>query len=589
MTNELLRDALLSRRRFLERTAWVGAVASTTGTGLGAAKSPTTSSVEQVAESPRPIVEPVTAADANGATRMLGLDHSEAEIEQLLPRLNRQRNDAEAMRALSAPFELSPSETFDAFACANIPTPKTDTTVSGWDPMATAPARVETEAEAAIAFRPIRELAGMLRRGETTSRALTEASLRRLRRLHKTLHCVVTFLDELALAAADRADLELRDGKDRGVLHGIPYGAKDLFAHPAAVTTFGAEPFRDQVWPIQATVLQKLNEAGAVLVAKLSLGALAMGDVWFGGKTRNPWNQDQGSSGSSAGSACAVAAGCVPFALGTETLGSIVSPSVRCGVTGLRPTFGAVSRFGAMPLSWSMDKVGPLAREVTDCAIVYGAIRGADGRDPSARSLPFSAATPGAIKELRIGIAQGPGLETAFKSGPGKAMVDALADSGATVHPVTIPSAHPAALFSLHAEAATAFDDLARAGGLRELTAQGDGSWPNSMRTARLLSAVDVLRASRLRRQLCVDTHAAVAGFDVILTPTHRGSALVTTNLTGHPMLVLPAGDGGQGSGGRPSSFAIVGSLGGEAALCQLGAWWQEQTAFHQRHPKAVD
>jgi Asp-tRNA(Asn)/Glu-tRNA(Gln) amidotransferase A subunit family amidase len=328
-------------------------------------------------------------------------------------------------------------------------------------------------------------------------------------------------------------------------------------------------------------VLQKLFDAGAVLVAKLALGALAQGDLWFGGRTRNPWDKERGSSGSSAGSACSVAAGLLPFALGTETLGSIVSPCRECGVGGLRPTFGAVSRHGAMPLSWTMDKVGPIARSAPDLALVFDLIRGADGLDPSARDCAFPFAPARGLEGLRVGVLQG---ERVLERDDDRRFLAWLEGQGLAPKPVTLPAVSPALRVMLSAEAAAAFDELLRAGRLGELPGQGDGDWPNRMRTARTIPAVEYLQASRLRTRLVHEMHAALDGIDVLVAPTHGGPTLLGTNLTGHPTLVLPVGASAR-DGGRPTVLALVGRLYGEAEVLRLGAAWQAKTAWHQQRP----
>jgi Asp-tRNA(Asn)/Glu-tRNA(Gln) amidotransferase A subunit family amidase len=377
-------------------------------------------------------------------------------------------------------------------------------------------------------------------------------------------------------------DAELAAGKDRGPLHGVPFGAKDLFAWPGAPTTFGAAPFREHEWRTEATVLRRLHEAGAVLVAKLSLGALAMGDLWYGGRTRNPFAPAQGSSGSSAGSASAVAAGLVPFALGTETLGSIVSPCRQCGTGGLRPTFGTVSRHGAMPLSWTMDKPGVIARCAIDQALVFDAIRGADGLDPAARDAGFAWQRGRGLAGLRVGVVKS---DRWPRRDDEREFVAWLGQQGLETVPVELPDArYEAMLLMLHAEGAAAFDEFARQGHLPKLPGQGDNDWPNQFRSSRAIPAVEYLQASRLRTRLIADMAKAMAGIDVLVGPTHGGPLLVATNLTGHPTLVLPTGaDAGQA--GRPTVLALVGALYGEGAILAVAEAWQTATAWHRARP----
>ena len=385
-----------------------------------------------------------------------------------------------------------------------------------------------------------------------------------------------------AIATAEQRDGELAAGRMRGPLHGIPYGAKDLFAWPSAPTTFGAAPFRNHQWNLRATVLDKLQAQGAVLVAKLSLGALAMGDLWFGERTRNPWNPEQGSSGSSAGSASATAAGLVPFALGSETLGSIVSPCTRCGVAGLRPTFGAVSRHGAMPLSWTMDKVGVIARSALDQAMVFEAIRGADGRDPSARDSDFAFDPSAGLEGLRIAVLES---RRGLQRTEDQAFLAWLHKRGVKTTTLQLPDAPYSGLrLMLSAEAAAVFDDLFRTGGLDQLKGQRDGDWPNQFRSARMIPAVEMLRASRLRTKLMQDMASTMADVDVLVAPTHDGPLLTCTNLTGHPTAVVPVGVPEDGSG-RPNMLSLTGQLYGEAALLRVAAAWQSDTAWHQQRP----
>jgi Asp-tRNA(Asn)/Glu-tRNA(Gln) amidotransferase A subunit family amidase len=380
----------------------------------------------------------------------------------------------------------------------------------------------ETEAE--IAFAPIRVLGAMLRQRRLSSLELTKLCLRRLEQLGPRLHCVVTLTGELAIEQALAADRQLAAGHDRGPLHGIPWGAKDLIAVPGYPTTWGAAPFREQRIDQLATVAERLQQAGAVLVAKLSLGAIAMGDRWFGGVTRNPWNLRQGSSGSSAGSAAAVVAGLVPFALGSETYGSIISPSKRCGATGLRPTFGRVSRDGCMPLAWSFDKIGPLARSVDDCGLVLASIHGADGRDPTAVTRPFTWPIELPLKSLRVGY-------TGRRAD--RSELDLLQQLGARLVPVQLPSDLPIEPLTmmLEVESASMFYDLWKEGEREDLN-----RWPQIWQTAGFVSAIDYVRAARVRTLVMQRMEALMSDIDFLVSDDD----LLLTNLTGHPMVVLP-------------------------------------------------
>jgi len=349
-------------------------------------------------------------------------------------------------------------------------------------------------------------------------------------------------------------------------------------------TTWGAMPYTSQEIIGDATVVQRLDAAGAVLVAKLTLGALAMGDYWFGGRTRNPWNLDQGSSGSSAGSAAATVAGLVGFSIGSETLGSIVSPSTRTGATGLRPTFGRVSRAGAMALSWSMDKLGPICRSVEDCALVLEAIHGADGRDPTARSVPFPWDGEAGLRGIRVGYVpeafQGEGPTAPFDG----ESLRVLRELGVEPVPMALPDQFPldALMVILSAEAAAAFDDLTRSGQDDELVRQTAGSWPNIFRTSRFIPAVEYLQANRVRTMVMGALDAAMAEVDVLITPSFAEGVLLMTNLTGHPAVVLPSGFNDEGS---PVSFSFVGGLWKEAEALRVAKAYQDATGHHLKHP----
>lgn len=437
-----------------------------------------------------------------------------------------------------------------------------------------------------VAFWPIRRLAGLVRSGQVSAVELTRMYLQRLRRHDGTLHAVITLTEERALEQARRLDRELEEGRYRGPLHGIPWVAKDLFAVEGYPTTWGAEPYREQSISQTATVVSKLDSAGAVLLAKSTLGALAWGDVWFGGRTRNPWNPDQGSSGSSAGSAAAVSAGLVPFALGTETLGSIVSPSTRTGVTGLRPSFGRVSRHGAMALSWSMDKPGPICRRAEDCAVVFDAVRGPDGEDRTVVDRPFPYRSEVDLSELRVGY-----LRAAFEDDTSEAArldrrtLDVLRELGADLVPISLPDRPAGAMaFILSAEAAAAFDELTRSDRDSLMARQQAAAWPNVFRSARFVPAVEYLQANRLRTLLGRDMREAVADVDVYVAPSFRGSAnLLVTNLTGHPCVVVPNGFPEPDS---PKSITFCAPMYREAAALEAAEAYQDATGWEERHPE---
>ena len=440
------------------------------------------------------------------------------------------------------------------------------------------------DSDAELAFMPLMKLASLIKNKRITSTELTKVYLDRLKKYGGRLQCVVTITEDLALNQAKRADEEIAAGKYKGPLHGIPYGVKDLLTLEGYRTTWGAMPYKDQVINKTATVISNLEEAGAVLVAKLTMGALAWGDVWFGGVTKNPWNPEQGSSGSSAGSASATSAGLVGFSIGTETWGSIVSPSTRCGVTGLRPTFGRVSRYGAMALSWSMDKIGPICRSAEDCAIVFDAIRGVDSLDATLINLPFNYKNNIELKDLKIGY-----FKSLFEGEYGNKKNDslslrALEELGAKLIPVNLPNDIPAGALSfiLSAEAAAAFDDLTRSNRDSLLVRQIKNAWPNVFRTARYIPAVEYIQANRLRYLLQVAFHKMIKDYDVIVSPSFGGNQLLITNLTGHPCVVTPNGFTENGS---PTSISFIGNLYDEASILSVARSYQEATDFDEKHP----
>ncbi len=448
-----------------------------------------------------------------------------------------------------------------------------------------------------LAFLPVTHLAPLLRKREIKSVDLTKLCLERLKRYDPVLHCVVTLTEDLALGQAARADKEIAAGRYRGLLHGVPWGAKDLLAVKGYRTTFGASPYKDQTIDRNATVYERLAASGAVLVAKLTLGALAMGDRWFGGQTKSPWdpaNGGQGSSGSSAGPAASVAAGLVPFAIGSETRGSIISPASRCGVTGLRPSFGRVSRYGAMTLSWTMDKIGALCRTAEDCAVVLYAIQGPDGRDPSVLDLPFAWDAGRDVRRLRVGYLRSD-VEREVPDDPknpervrrmkesqafNKASLEILRGLGVKPVPVELPKLGSGPMdFLLTTEGAAAFDDLVRSDKLDLMAAEPERSaWVGSFRLHEFVPAVQYIQANRARYRLMEAYHEFFKDLDVLI-----GSALGPTNLTGHPEIAFPQGFD---SKGQPAALRLTGKLFGEAEILLLAHAFQQKTDFHLRRPK---
>ncbi len=510
----------------------------------------------------------VTPEMIRQAEWIAGLKLSESDRRSLAGAVTESLRQFQAMRAVPLENDVPPALSFN-------PAP--------WLPPTDAPRRgpVEPSSQAVpdrpssgedLAFLPVTALAGLLRRRQMSSVELTRLYLDRLRRYDPALHCVVTLTEDLALRQAQAADREIAAGRYRGPLHGIPWGAKDLIAYPGYRTTWGAAPFKDRTLDARATVARRLDEAGAVLTAKLTLGALAMGDHWFGGITRNPWNPKRGSSGSSAGSACSAVAGLVGFALGSETLGSIVSPCRECGATGLRPTFGRVSRHGCMALAWSMDKIGPIARSVEDCALVFGAIHGADGFDPAAVDRPFTWPMHRDLRSLRVGYGEAP------RSAADRPELRILRELGVRLVPIRLPDRYPvrALMVILNVEAATAFDDLTRRG-----VTEGLNTWPRTFRQGEFVPAVEYLRANRIRTRLMQAMDEVMASVDAYV----GGNDLLITNLTGHPSVVMPNGFQTDGGVERPTAITFTGRLYGETELLALAHAYQQVTGFHLRRP----
>lgn len=523
------------------------------------------------------------------AERIAGLAFSEAERDLMLAELADQSKAYTALREVPLGNEIPPALLYrpDAFT----EEPRAVLREVGQASPAVRPRRMVRPKDEDLAFLPVAELGALLDQREISSLELTRLYLDRLKRHDAALLCVVHRLEERALAAARRADYELASlgGRHpRTPLQGIPWGAKDLMAALGAPTTWGSPAFREQSFGADASVVERLDRAGAVIVAKLAVGELAWGDVWAGGMTRNPWKPEQGSSGSSAGSAAATAAGLVGFALGTETWGSIVSPCTRCGATGLRPTFGRVSRDGVMALSWTMDKIGPIARTVEDCALIFQAIAGPDGRDASVVDRPFDWGARPDPRKLRLGYV--PALFDAEPEKGGeeartheRAALEALRRSGFEPTAVTLPRLPVEALaIILTAEAGAAFDEFTRSGKVREMVRQTADSWPNVFRAARFIPAVEYLRANRIRTLLVREWEAALRGVDALVVPSFGGDQLLATNLTGHPAVVLPNGFRADGT---PTSLTFVGRLHGELELLALADFYQRETGFHLRHP----
>jgi Asp-tRNA(Asn)/Glu-tRNA(Gln) amidotransferase A subunit family amidase len=615
---------MLDRRRFLSACS---------GLGLGGSLFPGVLWAQAQSQG----AAKITKEMIDHAAAIADVPIPEETKEMMLDNLNQRVKSYDAVYALHIPNSVAPCLIFDPVVPGmKFETERRPSRISKVSAITalSAPKNLED-----VAFASVRELAELVRTKKVSSVALTEMYLERLKRYDPTLKFVVTLTEERALAQAKAADRDIAAGKYRGPLHGLPWGAKDLLAAKGYRTTWGAGGFENQMIEEDATVVKRLDEAGAVLVAKLTLGALALGDNWFSGVTRNPWHPGQGSSGSSAGPASATAAGCVAFSIGSETLGSISSPSTRCGCTGLRPSFGLVARTGAMALSWSMDKLGPICRAVEDCALVLEAIYGPDGADPSVKNAAFHWDAELDWRKLRVGYlkadfeprppeqAQTTAEEPAATPEEQKkrdeqkrrqeaararaeydrkyndAALAKLRKMGVTLIPLEMPKfPYQSMVNMLSAEAAAAFDELTRSGKDKLLTSQKPFDWPNSFRSARFIPAVEYIQASRARR-MAMDAVAKVfEGVDVIVAPTNGGEQLVITNLTGHPSVILPNGFRGEdapkpptddpsdfqnaGGPGTPVSLTFLGKLYGEAKLLAFAKAYQDATEFHRKHPQ---
>lgn len=523
----------------------------------------------------------VTKEMLHTAEQLIAIELDDAQEAMALPGVNRNLASYEALRKIEVPLDTEPAIAFHPA----LPGKKfTGRPVKLQLSKQELPKYNSLEE---VAFFTATQLAELVRTRKVSPVELTRMYVARLKRYGPKLNCVVTLTEDLALKQAEEAEREIRRGKYRGPLHGIPWGAKDLFATKGILTTWGAEPFRNQMIDYDATVVERLRDAGAVLVAKLSMGALAQGGRWFGGMTRNPWQVEEdriGSSGSSAGAASATSAGLVGFSIGTETLGSIVSPSSRCGVAGLRPTYGRVSRYGAMGLSWTMDKIGPICRGVEDCAVALAAIYGPDNRDITVGDAPFGWSPETDLSKMRIGY-----LKAEFEQGDEKqkAMykeaLEALRRAGAKLEAIELPSFSANSLrIILNAEAAAAFDDITRNGQINQLSGQSPNDWPNSFRTSRFIPAVEYLRAQRARTLLMREMDQVMSKWDVFVSPAPGSASLLVTNLTGHPAVCVPCGF----IDNLPRAIMFTGGLYDEAAPLRVALAFERATSWHTMHPK---
>ncbi len=509
----------------------------------------------------------------------LGFDFTDAERDSMIESLKDYKGVYEDMHKLNInnsanfPFAFEP-----AVAGTVIPLPSNK---MAWK----IPNNVSLPANKNdLAFYPVMKLASLIKNRKISSVELTQFFLERLKKYDDTLHCVISFTEEKALAQARIADEEIKKGKYRGPLHGIPYGIKDLFAVKGTKTTWGSTPYKDQSIDEDAFVYKKLEEAGAVLCAKLSLGALAYDDVWFGAMTRNPWDMTTGSSGSSAGSASATSAGLLPFTIGTETWGSIISPSHTCGVTGLRPTFGSVSRTGGMVLSWSLDKVGPICRNAEDAAIVFSFIKGADATDVSSVERAFNYPVKKDIKTMRIAYA-GNYFKRLPKDAPEHKALEAYRKIGANLIEVNFPdSIYKADVINiiLSAESAAAFEELTLSGKDDLIERQDKNFWPNIFRSGRMIPAAEYINANRHRYALSEGLNNFMKQYDVVIVPSFAGRQSAMTNLTGHPAICFPVGFR---KNGLPTSISLIGNLYDEASIITAAKAFQDNTDFEEKHP----
>lgn len=511
------------------------------------------------------------------AAELIGLDFTGQEIDSMMPQLESLRDNYSEIRAKDIPNHIAPPLYFNPV----LPGMKIfqDADLSSY--RRTGRVKMPKNMEE-LAFYSLEKLAVLVRTRQISSEELTRFFMKRLRSVDSSLHCVITMTEERALEKARMADREIAQGWYRGPLHGIPYGAKDLLAVRGYPTTWGAKPFKDQQFDMDASVIEQLDAAGAVLIAKLSLGALAWGDVWYGGMTRNPWDTLGGSSGSSAGSSAAVAAGALPFAIGSETLGSIVSPSTVCGTTGLRPSFGRVSRHGAMALSWTMDKLGPIARSAYDCALVLEAISLPDERDLYCANRPFRLnSTAIKAKKLRIGYIRDDFDKNYPFRHQDSALLALLKQKKYQLTPISLPK-KPALDPILMAESAAAFDKLTTSNLDDSLVRQNRYAWPNFFRASRMIPAVEYINANRARYQLMMQMDSLFQQVDVIIHPSWASDALSITNHTGHPTVVIPNGF----HEGKPTSISITGPLFGEALIVEIAENIQQLTNWHEQHPQ---
>ena len=520
-----------------------------------------------------------TKKDVAHSQKLIGLDFEKNRIDTMYAYLAENKAGYDSLRNYPLSYETFPAVHFDPHPIGFQFPEKRESPDHQIPTEVVLPADLQE-----VAFFTIPQLASLIKYKKISSEALTQLYIDRIKRYDGQLQSVITLTEELALKQAKQADLDIAAGNYKGILHGIPYGIKDLFAVEGYPTTWGAAPYQDQILEGNAAVVRMLEDKGAVLVAKLVSGALARGDVWFGGKTKNPWDLSQGASGSSAGSGSATSAGLVAFAIGTETLGSITSPASRTGITGLRPTYGRISRQGAMSLSWSMDKIGPLCRTAEDCEIVFRALVGKDPMDPSTNDVPFNLSEK-APKSMKVAFLKSDiEKDTTIWGKNMQASLEIFRSIGVEPTAIELPTNFPYDGFDiiLRAEAGAFFDDLVRSGEVDLMVEQGASSRANSLRQSRFIPAVEYLQANRHRSRLIEEIHALFQDFDVIIAPSNRSRQLIITNLTGHPAISVP---NGFDSKGRPTSLTLIGNLYDEGSILGLAKAYQKMTDFDEKHP----
>jgi Asp-tRNA(Asn)/Glu-tRNA(Gln) amidotransferase A subunit family amidase len=525
-----------------------------------------------------PFAQNISRGNIENTESIIGLQFTDAERDSMLQSLEDQKINYKKIRDVKLKNSVPPSILFNPIPVGfTFPQGSADVKFSDYS-YTVMPANKDE-----LAFYTIGQLAELIKTKQITSTELTKFFIERLKKYDPVLHCLITLTEERAMYHAKIADEEIASGKYRGILHGIPFGVKDLLATKDYKTTWGSVPFKDQMIDEDATVIKKLEGAGAVLVAKVTMGELAWGDVWFSGKTRNPWDTANGSSGSSAGSASSVSAGLIPFAIGTETYGSIVSPSTVCGATGLRPTYGTVSRTGAMALGWSMDKIGPICRSAEDLAIVFNAIYGLDGLDQTLYHVPFNYQPTINLKGLRIGYLKKDFDKQYDFHKNDSITLTKLIELGAELIPSELPD-YPVndLAIMLSVEAGAAFDELTRSNRDDLMVRQIKNAWPNSFRVSRFIPAVEYINASRVRTLLIQEMQTLMNEIDLYIAPSWEGDNNLLTNLTGHPCVVLP---NGFSDNGTPTSITFIGRLFDEGRLIAFAKLYQDSTDFHEKHP----